>query len=95
MAENIVEDLSPTEEALEAVNPRQVIRFRIVPLEIASDGTLVVALEDTEAYEVLDDLSLALGRPVRGVQAAHRLSKNPARGVHVFAPPSNAEPTDR
>jgi type II secretory ATPase GspE/PulE/Tfp pilus assembly ATPase PilB-like protein len=76
MAENIVEDLSPTEEALEAVNPRQVIRFRIVPLEIASDGTLVVALEDTEAYEVLDDLSLALGRPVRGVQAApHRIEE--------------------
>jgi len=59
------EVLSPSNEALQRVPSRLAVRYGIVPLAIEDDGGLLVAIEDTEAYDVLDELRMVIGCPVR------------------------------
>ena len=61
--------LVPKEDALSLVQARLAARYGVVPLRVEGND-LVVAMEHPEDLEVLDELSLAIGRPVRGERAS-------------------------
>ncbi|MBN2311287.1 MAG: type II/IV secretion system protein [Candidatus Hydrogenedentes bacterium] len=61
--------LSPTKDALESLTARLAVRYGVIPLRRDPGGALVVAMEDPNAYDILDDLRMAVGCPVRAEQA--------------------------
>ncbi len=65
--------ITPTQEALDLISPRLALRYGVIPVRIENDGVLVVALENPEAYDVLDDLRMAVGHPVTGERAGPAL----------------------
>jgi len=64
--------LNPQEDALSLLSARLAARYGVVPLRLEEDG-LVVAMEHPEDLETLDELGLAIGRPVRGEEASRQL----------------------
>ncbi len=61
--------LKSSPEAIDVVSPRVAVHYGIVPLEIDSAGGLVVAMLDPDRVDVLDELTLTLGRSVRAERA--------------------------
>jgi type II secretory ATPase GspE/PulE/Tfp pilus assembly ATPase PilB-like protein len=59
----------PQKEAITRVTARLAIRYEVMPLRVDPDGTLVVATQDPSAYDVLDDLRMVVGTPIRAEQA--------------------------
>lgn len=64
--------LTPTPEALALVSARLGAHYSIIPIEIEARGTLVLAMENPEDVEKLDELRLVLGRSVKGKHASSR-----------------------
>jgi type II secretory ATPase GspE/PulE/Tfp pilus assembly ATPase PilB-like protein len=62
--------LEATEEALSRVPARIAASYRIFPIRIDADGRLVVAMEEPDEVDVLDELSLALECVVMGERVA-------------------------
>ena len=61
-----------SEKILELV-PGDIARtYRVFPLEIESDGTLVIAISDPLNVHLLDDLQLLLNHPIRAVVASEQ-----------------------
>ncbi len=63
------EHLSPSHEALSAVSARLAAHYVILPLRREGDDTLVIAMENPEDVEILDELGLVLGCPLKAVRS--------------------------
>jgi general secretion pathway protein E len=61
----------PSAEAMALVPPRIAARYGVLPLRLQGN-TLHVAMEDPGAFDILDELSMALGCPVVGEAADPR-----------------------
>jgi general secretion pathway protein E len=59
---------APAPEAKALVSARIAVRYGVLPVSLHA-GTLLVAMEDPQALDVLDELQMALGCPVRGTAA--------------------------
>lgn len=62
--------LEPTDDALLRVSARIATLYRVVPLRVDTDGTVVVAMQDPGDLEILDELRLALRETICGEKAA-------------------------
>jgi len=60
--------LMPEQDVLKLVTPRLAVRYGVFPLRM-DETTLVVAMASPDSYDVLDDLRMVLGMPVKGERA--------------------------
>jgi type II secretion system protein E len=73
---------TPTSQAVERVGARLATQYRVMPLRIEPDGTLVVATAEPQAFDVLDELSLVLRCPVRAEEASREAIAEVLRDVY-------------
>ncbi len=64
-----ITDIQPTPEALALLSASLAAHYNVVPLYL-EDGALAVAMEEPAEVDILDELRLALQRPVRGQRAS-------------------------
>ena len=60
--------LTPEQDVLKLVTPRLAVRYGVFPLRL-DENILIVAMASPEAYDVIDDLRMVLGMPVKGERA--------------------------